>query len=134
MIKLFELSLLVYHYLYGIKMAVIRTESVYGPWQYKSQLDPLCFIDYLVQNISHNIFEHLGSSCIISYNLGCSDNKQWLNKQGILLTKQWMHNYDSYREHQKKGVIVSTYLTAGIDPRTHMDFINNNYYFMEYWF
>ena len=134
MIKLFELSLSVYHYLYGIRMAIIRTESVYGPWQYESQLDPLCFIDHLVQNISHNIFENLESSCIISYNLGCSDNKQWQNKQGILLTKQWMHDYNSYREHQKKGVIVSTYLTAGIDPRTHMDFINNNYYFMEYWF
>ena len=130
MIRLFELSLSVYHYLYQINVVIIRTRGIYGPWQRETQSARLCFIGDLVKYILYNIISNFGSSCKEYYNPGCDG----LNKQGISLTKQWMNNYKLYREHQKKNVIASTYMTVLKNPQYNKAFINNNYYFMEYWF
>ena len=130
MIRLFELSLSVYHSLYHIDVAIIRTRGVYGPWQRETQSSRLCFIGDLVKYISYNIFSNFGNSCKEYFNPGCDG----LNEQGILLTKQWINDYRLYREHQKKNVIASTYMTVLKNPQYNKVFINNNYFFMEYWF
>ena len=130
MIRLFELSLSVYHSLYHINVAIIRTQGVYGPWQRETQSSRLCFIGDLVKYISYNILSNFGNSCKEYFNPGCDG----LNEQGISLTKQWINDYRLYREHQKKNVIASTYMTVLKNSQYNKVFINNNYHFMEYWF
>ena len=134
-IRLFELSLSVYHHLYDINMFVIRLKGVYGPWQSMDPDKPLCYIGSVFQYL-HRILGNIKSpsSCMILYNPGCDDGEQSLKEYGKLKTKTWLHDYNVYRKHQSKDVIASSYVTKEWNPQYPIDFVNNNYYFMENWF
>ena len=131
-IKVFELSLSSYQHLYNINTAVIKTKGVYGPWQSEdlpSDSDTLCYIGDVVKKVDEVVTKQR-LHCIVYDNIGCNISLE----NGISQTKQWIEEYSAYRKQQTKDIIASTYFTTKRNAQYPIEFINDNYYFMENWF
>ena len=135
LIKLFELTLSVYHHLYNIPTVIIRTEGVYGPWQsVATSPDSLsCFINDLVDQIKLQLLNKSLSPCTI-YDTREFIKAQSEKSQRLLVTEKWKEEYDEYRSNQNRGVVASTYITTRRNAQYAIEFNNNNYFFMENWF
>ena len=131
-IKVFELSLSSYQHLYNINTAVIKTKGVYGPWQsgdLPSDSGTLCYISDVVKKVDEVVTKQR-LPCMVYENIGCNISLE----NGISQTNQWIEEYSAYRKQQTKDIIASTYFTTKRNAQYRIEFINDNYYFMENWF
>ena len=137
-IRAFELSLSTYQRLYDINVAVIKTKGVYGPWQ-NEELPPesamLCYISDVVKKVENVITKQV-LPCMIYENICCDIQLEsaTILENGISQTKKWIEEYSTYRKQQTKDIIASTYITTKRNAQYSIEFVNNNYYFMENWF
>ena len=133
--KLFELSLLVYRHQYGKDVTIVRTGELYGPWVEPEEVavkpHRKCFVGHLVMKLEALISQ--GPANLFE-SFVCGDIDEEKNQTGLSLTKQWVNEYKDYRDHQTKEVIMSSYITTKRNAQYPIEFVNNNYYFMENWF
>ena len=136
LIKLFELSLSVYNRLYGTRIAIIRTQGVYGPWQNNEEPSEglsYCYIDDLAKEINNIISKPGNDLCrVIEYMPNKETGTSF--EDGLSLTKEWLNKYNTHLSQQTKGIVASSYFTTKRNAQYSIEFINNNYYFMENWF
>lgn len=124
---MFELALSSYNRLYNIDMVIIRTKHVYGSLsleQYGS-FSQACFITDLSTFIL-NIVISQKTHCVVYDIEDCTVN----NMTG----KGGNRRYLEYLTLQTKNVVMTTYFTSQKNPQYKVEFMNNNYYFMENWF
>ena len=137
-IRAFELSLSTYYNLYDVSMAIIRIKGAYGPWKQQNQLPEstkLCYIDDLVRILSEIITEQK-LKCVIYNIVDCTIPNFVVTgyQDGLILTRKLSKKYLTYRTQQTKDVVMTTYFTTQRNPQYKLEFMNNNFYFMENFF
>ena len=136
MIKLFESVQFAYHSFYGMKTVIVRTKGVYGPWQ--SEVDPqesvsLCYITDLMEEIRQVMADTQTDSCRVTH-CNVRGTVKTLFEIGRSKTRDWLKEYGDYQRQQTKDIIASPYFTTKRNAQYPIEFIPNNYYFMENWF
>ena len=127
-IKTFELTLSSYNRLYGINIAIVRISNVYGhfPSEKLGSFKKACAVDSLSTIIFKAITKQ-SSGCGFYDMSECPHNPQ----------QYWTEDktdYQNYLKKQTKDVVMTTYFTTQKNPQYKVEFINNNFYFMENWF
>ena len=135
LIKLFELSLSVYNRLYGMHIAIIRTSGVYGPWmcdKEPSESVSQLYIDDFVA-VLQNVIDD-GSKLLCKVTNDRKNESKTSFQKGLELTRDWLKEYRSYLGRQTKDIIASPYFTTKRNAQYPIEFMTNNYYFLENWF
>ena len=129
--KFFETALLSYSHLLDIDAAIVRSSKMFGPWQIVTEESPKhCFIGDLTKRVADVVLgiPKLQPDLV---NFNCSEEGK---QSGTSLTEQWLSEYEIYKSKQTKDIVVSSYFTTKRNAQYPIEFINNNYYFMENWF
>ena len=127
-IKTFELTLSSYNRLYGINIAIVRISNVYGhfPSEKLGSFKKACAVDSLSTIIFKAITKQ-SNGCGFYDMSECPHNPQ----------QYWTEDktdYQNYLKKQTKDVVMTTYFTTQKNPQYKVEFMNNNFYFMENWF
>ena len=143
-LRTFELSLSSFQYLYGLNVAVLKVDGVYGPWQdqnislklhtkhwYIDDIEKLLMTVTKDNKVCQEI--DLGTGVETSKGIGVPMN--WTTfSDGILKTKAWNEDYNHYIQSKRTNVIMSTYFSLKTHSLYKEPFLTDHFRFMSQWF
>ena len=134
--KSFELALSSYSWLYNIKISVFRVKHVFGflSSEKLGSLKKSCFINDLAGTILTLIVDQ-SATCRVYDMTECShDIRNENTNEDENVRSEAQVAYQMYLRRQTRDVVMTTYFTTQKNPQYKVDFMNNNFYFMENWF
>ena len=136
LMKLLELALSSYSWLYSIKMSVIRVKNVVGTLgsEKLGSLKKACDVKDLSASILSAIVNQK-TMCRVYDMRKCSsqdgneaDSREWNGN------RDERHAYETYLSKQTRKVVMSTYFTKQHNPQYKLEFKTDNFYFIENWY
>lgn len=129
--EFFKLSLLYYCDMYTLDAVIVQSGGLYGPWQSSGGIDSSsCYIDDLAKHVQDITSGNIESG-FLDTAFECSATSRSI---ALEQTDRWSEEYRVYKQAQTRDVIASSYFTTKRNAQYPIEFINNNYYFMENWF
>lgn len=127
-----ELALSTYNRLYRIDVTIIRIRNIFGllPFEQLGSLDQGCFVTDVSTLVLNLLISHKTHCTVYSMEECTAGNTTTVHDTRRDSDKKYME----YHSLQTKDVVMTTYFTSQKNPQYKVEFMNNNYYFMENWF